>query len=62
MTTLKIKSLVKRWQDAQMNHDPEQQAKLVVEIVEQVNEELEEIKRSPTYPKFDRDFMHCTWR
>ena len=56
MTALEIQSLVKRWLDAQKNNDSEREAQLVEEIVEQVNKGLEEIKRSPTYPKFDLKF------
>jgi hypothetical protein len=56
MNPLKIKSLVRQWQDARLNCVPKRETRLGEEIMERVNEELEEIKQAPRNPKFEWRF------
>jgi hypothetical protein len=56
MMPLKIKTLVRQWQDARLNCAPKREARLGEEIMERVNEELEEIKQTPRQPNFEWKF------
>jgi len=56
MNPLKIKTLVRQWQDAQLNCVPKRETRLGEEIMERVNEELEAIKQTPRNPKFEWRF------
>jgi hypothetical protein len=53
---LKIKTLVRQWQDAQLNCTPKREAQLADEIMGRVNQDLEEIKQTPRDPKFEWRF------
>ena len=53
---MKIKNLVKQWQDARLSCNPKREARLWNEIMERANEELEEIKQTPRNPKFESRF------
>ena len=57
MAELKIKTLVRRWQDARLNCNPKREAQFTREIVEQVNQELDEIKQTARNPKFEYRFF-----
>ena len=53
---MKIKNLVKQWQDSRLSCASKREARLWNEIMERVNEELEEIKQTPRNPKFESRF------
>jgi len=56
MKSLKLETLVRQWQDAELNCAPKRQAQLTDEIMGTVNQDLEEIKQTPRDPKFEWRF------